>query len=117
MKDKGNDAFSAGNYTDAVNFYTKAIEIDSGNHVLYSNRSAAYAKAGKYDEALKDANKVLDINPTWVKGLSRKVAALIGMKRHDEAFEIFTESKFDFFYTYMHINGLCICVMNDGCDL
>lgn len=100
MKDKGNDAFSAGNYSDAVNFYTKAIEIDSGNHVLYSNRSAAYAKAGKYDEALKDANKVLDISPSWVKGLSRKVTALNGLKRHDEAFEIFTESKNNFYFKY-----------------
>lgn len=102
MKEKGNQAFSAGNLTEAVNLYTQAIELDSGNHVLYSNRSAAYAKACKYDEALKDANKVLEIKPTWVKGLSRKVAALVGLKKHDDAFEVFSESKYNTYHKVLN---------------
>ena len=38
---KGNDAFKLGNFEEAIDFFSKAIEVDPTNHVLYSNRSAA----------------------------------------------------------------------------
>ncbi len=41
MQAKGNAAFSAGNFPEAIDFFSKAIEVDPKNHVLYSNRSAA----------------------------------------------------------------------------
>jgi tetratricopeptide (TPR) repeat protein len=44
-----------------------AINIDPKNHVLYSNRSAAYASLKKYKEALEDAEKCIDIKPDWAK--------------------------------------------------
>ena len=43
LKAKGNAAFSAKNYTEAVDFFTQAINLDPNNHVLFSNRSASYA--------------------------------------------------------------------------
>lgn len=57
LKSKGNESFSSGNYTEAVNYFSKAIQIDNQNHVLYSNRSAAYAALHKYKDALDDAEK------------------------------------------------------------
>lgn len=85
MKDKGNIALAAGKIDDAIELYSSAIALDPQNHVLYSNRSAAYAKAKLYEKALNDANKTLELKPDWAKGYSRKGSALAFMDRIDEA--------------------------------
>lgn len=85
LKDKGNAALAENKYEEAIKFYTEAINLDGNNHVLYSNRSAAYAKSNKYTEALKDAEKTVEIKPDWGKGYSRKGSALAYLRRTDEA--------------------------------
>lgn len=67
MKAKGNEAFSAKNYEKAIELFTKAIEIDPTNHVLYSNMSACYASLKQYDKALESANKTIELKKDWAK--------------------------------------------------
>ena len=76
LKEKGNSALEGGRFEEAIKHYTEAIALDESNHVLYSNRSAAYAKAGKYEQALEDAEKTVSLKPDWAKGYSRKGSAL-----------------------------------------
>ncbi|EYU26826.1 hypothetical protein MIMGU_mgv11b014132mg [Erythranthe guttata] len=80
-KAKGNAAFSAGNFDDAVAHFTDAIGLAPTNHVLYSNRSAAYASLNKFSEALSDAEKTVELKPDWGKGYSRLGAAHMGLRR------------------------------------
>lgn len=84
-KAKGNAAFSSGNYTEAIKHFTDAITLSPTNHVLYSNRSAAYASLGKFSDALPDAQKTVEIKPDWPKGYSRLGAAYSGLNNHSEA--------------------------------
>lgn len=91
LKDKGNAALQAGKFDDAIKFYTEAIALDENNHVLYSNRSAAYAKAGKYRPALEDAEKTVQLKPDWGKGYSRKGSALAYLGRTDESIKAYEE--------------------------
>ncbi|CAF3971402.1 unnamed protein product, partial [Rotaria sp. Silwood2] len=91
LKSKANDAFSAEQYDEAIDLYTQAIALDENNHFLYSNRSAAYTKSYKYKAALKDAEQCLKLKPDFVKGYSRKGAALLLLKRYEEAINTYEE--------------------------
>ncbi|XP_043722453.1 hsp70-Hsp90 organizing protein 2-like [Telopea speciosissima] len=84
-KAKGNAAFSAGRFEEATRFFSEAIDLAPTNHVLYSNRSAAYASLHKYNESLVDAKKTVEIKPDWSKGYSRLGAAHVGLGSFDEA--------------------------------
>eukprot|EP01084_Bolivina_argentea_P049487 91004_1 len=68
LKEKGNNEFVNLNFKKAIHFYTKGIELEPNNHTLYSNRSVAYLKLNKYELALKDANKCIELQPDWHKG-------------------------------------------------
>ncbi|KAI8812832.1 hypothetical protein BJ742DRAFT_791957 [Cladochytrium replicatum] len=89
LKALGNKAFSSGAYKTAIDYFTQAIEQDSTNHVLYSNRSAAYTSLKDYSKALEDAEKTVSIKPDWSKGYSRKGAALHGLQQFREAAEAY----------------------------
>lgn len=90
-KAKGNAAMGQKNYEEAIKHYTAAIGLDGSNHVLYSNRSAAYASLGKYEEALKDGEKTIELKPDWPKGYSRKGLALFKLDKPTEATACYQE--------------------------
>lgn len=83
-KEKGNAEFKVGNYAQAIIHFSNAIELDA-SHVLFSNRSACYCGLKKYEEALADASKCIEIKGDWGKGYGRKGAALHGLGRFDQA--------------------------------
>lgn len=91
FKAKGNAALQAGKMTEAIDFYTKAINADGANHVYFSNRSAAYLKHGDANNALEDANACLGLNPEFTKGYSRKGAALHALKRYNDSIAAYQE--------------------------
>lgn len=72
--------------------FSQAIEADPTNHVLYSNRSGAYASLKQFDKALEDANKTTAIKPDWAKGWGRKGAALHGTGDLVAAVDAFEEA-------------------------
>jgi len=90
LKEKGNQAFKVGKFDDAIQFYTEGLKLaKSEQHVLYSNRSAAFAAKNDYSKALEDAQKCIEVNPSWSKGYFRVGKALLGIFEFDKAFSNF----------------------------
>jgi len=112
QKAKGNEAFTSGEYAQAVLYYTMAIDraaelpdatsvtekLSGGGsscsskfeqlfprHIVLSNRSACFLKLGHHEKALKDGTDAELLDPTYVKGVFRKGLALHAMGRYQEA--------------------------------
>jgi len=81
-KKKGNAAFVAKDYAEAIKFFTEAIKHDPSDHVFFSNRSACYASLEKYEEALKDGAECVKLKPEWPKGYTRKGLAEFFLEKY-----------------------------------
>jgi tetratricopeptide (TPR) repeat protein len=86
-KASGNKAMAAGSFQKAMRQYTKALELDPGNAILYSNRSATHFNLRQFAESLEDAESAILCDEKWWKAYKRKGLALIHMQRYDEAIE------------------------------
>jgi len=101
QKTKGNEAFVAGEYAQAILLYTlaldKAAELNDTigaddatsklfpGHIVLSNRSACFLKLGHHEKALADGVEAEKTQPSYVKGVFRKGLALHAMGRYQEA--------------------------------
>ena len=92
-KQAGNEAYKEGKYDMAIESFTKALELDNvkkvNSHVYYSNRSAAYLNLGQAQKALVDAEECILLKSDWVKGYSRKGAALFHLRRYEDAVQVY----------------------------
>lgn len=88
LKKKGNEAMKAGQLVEAVKFYTDAINLHPDNHILYSNRCAAFMKQEKFNEAVEDANTTVRIKPDWAKVTTTVVGQYISIHIYYEQFAL-----------------------------
>ena len=91
LKEEGNELFRAGRASDAIEVYTRALEKDGQNEVVWSNRSAAKLKAGDAEGALYDGKMARKLAPSWTKGLFRMGRAHLVLRQYEEAARAFWE--------------------------
>eukprot|EP00796_Vickermania_ingenoplastis_P004904 gene4904-3516_t len=95
LKAQGNDFFKQKKYSEAIECYTKAIQMDPNSEAtsaLYSNRAACWQALSNFSKALEDAEQCIRIRPTWLKGHFRKGVALQSQGCLDEARKSFQEA-------------------------
>ena len=76
LKQEGNQAVQVKEYGKALSLYNKAIELNSKDYRLYSNRALCHLKLSKSKKALDDCEECLSLKPNYGKALLRKVWAL-----------------------------------------
>lgn len=89
LKLEGNKAVANKNYALAISKYTEAIEVLPTNAIYYANRAAAHSSLKQYDDAIKDAEEAIKIDPNYSKGYSRLGFAKYAQNKPDEALDAY----------------------------
>jgi small glutamine-rich tetratricopeptide repeat-containing protein alpha len=91
-KTEGNDKMQAKKYEEAIQCYTKAIELAPNNPIYYGNRAAAYSHMGRHLQAIEDCKKAIALDPKYVKAYSRLGLAYFSMGKYREAVESYRKA-------------------------
>jgi stress-induced-phosphoprotein 1 len=84
-KQKGNELFKTGDFSNAVKHYSEAIKRNPSDAKIYSNRAACYTKLLAFDLALKDCDKCIELEPNFVKAYLRKAKVHAAMGQTSKA--------------------------------
>ncbi|CAK4071729.1 unnamed protein product [Aphanomyces euteiches] len=92
-KQQGDVAFHAGQFQDAIAWYTRGILAiapatrSDALATLYNHRSAAFLGVRNFDKALDDALRAIELHPTWPKGYFQASSAAMHLDNRVEARE------------------------------
>lgn len=92
MKTEGNNLMRTEKFVDALEMYSKAIELDGSNPVFYCNRAAAHSKMNNHHLAIEDCQRAIDMDPTYSKAYGRMGLANSSLEKHKEAVENFKKA-------------------------
>jgi stress-induced-phosphoprotein 1 len=84
-KEKGNEFFKKGDFSNAIKHYTEAINRNPDDPKLYSNRAACYTKLAAFDLGLRDCDMCTKLDEKFIKGWIRKGKILQGMQQPSKA--------------------------------
>ena len=94
-KEKGNESFRAGEYEDALRFYTRAIEmLPAASHDArpWANRAMAHIKLEHWQAAEQDCDRALELDPAFSKAYARRGVARHRRGKYAAAIEDFEEA-------------------------
>jgi len=76
---------SEGKYGDALNAYSKAIEYDPNNYVIYIKRAFVLLNLNKNNEAIDDFSKVINLKPDFSQAYIHRAKTYLKLCKLDEA--------------------------------
>lgn len=89
LKNQGNEAFKKHDWNGAIDFYTKAIELNDSEPTFYANRAQAYLKTEAFGYAIADATKAIELNPGFIKAYYRRAVAYTAILKPKDAVQDF----------------------------
>ncbi|MGC9502108.1 tetratricopeptide repeat protein [Baaleninema sp.] len=77
---QGRELAAAGQHTEALAAFDKAIEIDGGHPLPFCERGAVYAQLQRFEEALSSYDRAIEVSPDFPNGWYGKARcfALVG---------------------------------------
>jgi len=81
-KKRANEFFKNEKYPQAVELYSKAIELHPANAVYHANRSISHLRLENYGYALADASKAIEADKTYLKAYYRRAAAYMSLGKY-----------------------------------
>jgi tetratricopeptide (TPR) repeat protein len=86
---KGMAYLNAGNYTEAIPYFDKALAINPNYTLALNNKGAALYGLGIYNESIAYFDKALSVNPYYSTALYNKGAALSKLGIYNESIAYF----------------------------
>jgi tetratricopeptide (TPR) repeat protein len=83
--DRANKYYEKGRYDDAIEDYTRALQVNPNDPVAYYDRANAYYRKGQYDRAVEDYTKAVEINPQDEEAYFNRGLAYFSLGRFEEA--------------------------------
>ncbi|XP_033633545.1 tetratricopeptide repeat protein 1-like [Asterias rubens] len=99
-KTQGNELFKLGEFADAVYNYSQALKLcplcfKKDRSIMYANRAACKIRQERFESAIKDCNKALELNPVYLKVVLRRAQTYEvtdkledALKDYERAFEL-----------------------------
>ncbi len=81
---KGNESFKAGDYDEAISFYSNSLSLHAHVEATWTNRAIAYIKKELFENAEKDCMVAVYLNPSSIKGLTRRGIARLSQGKYKE---------------------------------
>ncbi|KAM0894809.1 hypothetical protein ACQ4PT_024259 [Festuca glaucescens] len=88
---KGNEFFQKKKYQEAADHYTEAIKKNPNDPRVFSNRAQSHIYLRNLSEGLEDAEKCIELDPTFLKGYLRKANAQFLMDDYESALATYIE--------------------------
>eukprot|EP00762_Andalucia_godoyi_P001150 ANDGO_02114.mRNA.1 TPR repeat-containing thioredoxin TTL1 len=92
IKDRGNAAFKAENWAEALAAYNEALLLDPTHPVFLSNRAAVYTKLGQLEDAMNDCNSAIQHFPHYAKAYSRRAYIYTARQEFEKAIADFNRA-------------------------
>jgi len=97
LKSDGRAALGSGDYKKALDLLTKALQIQSGSSMLIADRSRCWLKLKKPNNAIKDADRAISINPDSSKGFRIRGQARVMLGQIEKGHEdLCTANRIDY---------------------
>ncbi|CAL5364434.1 unnamed protein product [Camellia sinensis] len=85
LETRAKEAFIDDHFQLAVELYSQAITINPRNAELFADRAQANIKLSNFTEAVSDANKAIELDPSISKAYLRKGTACIKLEEYQTA--------------------------------
>ncbi|XP_010450392.1 PREDICTED: protein SGT1 homolog A-like isoform X2 [Camelina sativa] len=85
LADKAKEAFIDDEFDVAVDLYSKAIDLEPNCADFFADHAQAYIKLLSFTEAVADANKAIELDPTLTKAYLRKGTACMKLEEYRTA--------------------------------
>jgi tetratricopeptide (TPR) repeat protein len=87
--ERGMDAFVNNNFSESIEEFTKAIEIDPDFAVTYASRGAALMKMHRIEESIADFDHAIELDPDYPNTYHLRGLARVEVEDYEGALEDF----------------------------
>jgi tetratricopeptide (TPR) repeat protein len=74
-------------WQNSITLFDHTLNVTDNNYIIYNGRGTAYSNRGNYTQAIKDYDKVIEINPEYVGAYSNRGNVYLKLGNESQAEE------------------------------